>query len=76
MWGWFNLSECQSTKIRYLCYRETLYFPKWHKGSFFISIRVQLIYNVVLILGVQQSGSVIHIYNIYIHIQYSDSFPI
>ena len=71
MWGWFNLSECQSTKIRYSCYRETLYFPKWHKGSFFnlifISIRVHLIYNVVLILGVQQSDSVIHIYNIYTH---------
>ena len=28
---------------------------------------LQLIYNVVLILGVQQSDSVIHIYNIYTH---------
>ena len=47
-------------------------FFKLKKCLFYIG--VQLIYNVVLVLGIQQSDSVIHIYD---HIySFSDSFPL
>jgi len=58
-----NREGTQPYIYRYPFCPQTPFHPGWHICYvFFFLIEIQLIYNSVLISGVQQSGSIIHIY--------------